>query len=222
MSSFTVIGLGNFGGTLAVELHTLGHDVTAIEKEPDRAQLFRDSLPHVVVADASDRATLEAVGCADSEVAVISLGRDLEASVLVALHLTELEVPKIYAKVVSNIQGRILKRVGVTRVIFPEREVARRLARRISSPNLVDFVPITEGYSVEQIQAPQGFVGRSLEEIALPKSYNLQVIALRESHDPDSPLRIPSGASVVREADQLVLLGSNEDLARFAEAHSES
>lgn len=221
MGSFTVIGLGNFGGTLAVELHSLGHDVTAIEVDPEQAQLFRDRLPHVVVADATDRATLEAIGCADTEVAVISLGRDLEASVLTSLHLVEMEVPKIYAKVVSRIQGRILKRVGVTRVIFPEREVARRLAHRISSPNLIDFLPITEGYSVEQIPAPAEFVGKNLEQIGLPARYNIQVIALRESRDPDSALRVPTSTSVVREDDQLVLMGSNEDLARFAEAHQE-
>jgi len=221
MGSFTVIGLGNFGGTLAIELHSLGHDVTAIEKDPDHAQIFRDSLPHVVVADATDRATLEAIGCGDTEVAVISLGRDLEASVLAALHLVELEVPKTYAKVVSRTQGRILKRVGITRVIFPEREVARRLAHRISSPNLIDFLPITEGYSVEQIPAPPEFVGKTLREIGLPRRYNLQVIALRESRDPDSKLRVPGGDSIVREEDQLVLLGSNESLARFTEAHHE-
>ena len=215
MAHFAVIGLGNFGGTLALELINLGHAVVAIEANSEKAQVFRDRLPHVVVANATDRHTLEVLGVGDVDCAIISLGRALEATVLVALHCVELEVPKIYAKVVSSTHGRILKRLGVTRVIFPEREVARRLAHRITNPNLVDYLPITEGYSVEQMAAPPSMFGKTLEQLELRRRFGVNIIAIRESADPDSPLQVPTGGTFISEGDQLVLLGRNEELARF-------
>jgi len=189
--------------------------VIAIEEDAERAQTFRDRLPHVVVANATDRHTLEVLGVGEIDCAIISLGRVLEATVLVALHCVELEVPKIYAKVVSATQGRILKRLGVTRVIFPEREVARRLAHRITNPNLVDYLRITEGYSVEQLAAPPSMVGKTLEALELRRRYGINVIAIRESTDPDSPLQLPTGGTIVSAGDQLVLMGQNEELAHF-------
>lgn len=215
MAHFAVIGLGNFGGTLALELVNLGHEVVAVEANPEKAQTFRDRLPQVVVANGTDRHTLEVIGLNDVDCAIISLGRALEAAVLVALHCVELRVPKIYAKVVSSTHGRILKRLGVTRVIFPEREVARRLAHRITNPNLIDYLPITQGYSVEQIAAPLSMFGRTLEQVELPRRFGVHVIAIRESADPDSPLQIPTGGTIISEGDQLVLLARNEALARF-------
>jgi trk system potassium uptake protein TrkA len=215
MAHFAVIGLGNFGGTLALELTTLGHDVVAIESDTERAQEFGDLLPHVVVANATDRHTLEVLGVGEVDCAIISLGRALEAAVLIALHCVELEVPKIYAKVFSDTQARILKRVGVTRAIFPEREVARRLAHSITNPNLVDYLPITEGFSVEQLAVPPSMVGKTLEQLDLRRRFGVNVIAIRVSDDPDSHLQLPTGGTVVSKGDQLVIMGRNEELARF-------
>ncbi|MFQ5742448.1 MAG: potassium channel family protein [Acidobacteriota bacterium] len=217
MQHYAVIGLGNFGSTLAIELQKIGHDVIAIDGDSEKAQLLRDYLAHVVVADATDRETLEALGVGDVECVVISLGHNLEASVLATLHCAELGVPRIYAKVVSRSQGRILERVGATRVVFPEREVARRLAHKLSSPNLIDFLPITEGYSVEQVRTPAAFVGKSLGELQLPKRFRVQIIAIRESAAPGSPLHLPTADTALGADDQLVLLGRNEDLAALAE-----
>jgi trk system potassium uptake protein TrkA len=220
MSRFAIIGLGNFGGTLALELHALGHDVLAIESDPDKAHLFRDRLPHLVIADASDRETLDALGMSEFDCAIIGLGRQFEATVMVALHCIEMKIPKIYAKVVSGSQGRILKRLGVTQVVFPEREVARWLAHSITNPNLVDYLPITEGYSVEQMTVPQSMIGKALEQLELPRRFGVRVIAIRDSDAPDSSPQMPTGATVLSDGDQLVLLGKNENLARFESAEA--
>lgn len=215
MAHFAVIGLGNFGGTLALELNSLGHEVLAIDSDPDRGQIYRDRLPNVVITDATERKTLEVLGVGEVDCAVISLGRAFEAAVLIALHCVEMDIPKTYAKVMSGTQGRILKRLGVTRVIFPEREVARRLAHRITNPNLVDYLPITEGYSVEQVSPPPSMLGKTLEQLDLRQRFGINVIAIRESEDPDSPLRMPTGGTLLSAGDQLVLLGKNEHLAHF-------
>lgn len=217
MDHFTVIGLGNFGGTLAVALHQLGKEVVAIELNEERAQRFRDLLPHVVIADATDADTLRALEIGSTDCAIISLGRKLEASVLATLHCAELGIGCIYAKVTTETHARLLEKVGATRAVFPEREIAQRLAHKLSAPNLIDFLPIAKGYSVEQIRTPSSLVGLTLEEAGLPGRFRVQVIAIRESEDPDSALRMPSRHTVLEDDDQLVLLGKNEDLAAVQE-----
>ncbi len=212
MKHFAVIGLGNFGGTLAVELHQLGKKVVAIDRDADRAQVFQQLLPHVAVADVTERDSLEELGLQDVDCAVISRGHQFDASVLATLHCVELGVSCIYAKVVSRTHGRILERIGASRIIFPEREVAQRLAHRLAMPNLVDYLPIGEGYSVDQMRTPQRFIGKTLAELQLPSRYRVQVVAVRESSSPDSPLRLPTGNTVLGVDEQLVLMGRNEDL----------
>lgn len=216
MEHFTVIGLGNFGGTLAVQLHKLGKDVVAIDSSEEQAKKFGDLLPNVVIADATDFATLEAIDVGKTDCAIIGLGRSLEASVLATLHCADMGVECIYAKVISETHARLLERVGATRAIFPEREIAHRLAHKLSAPNLVDFLPIAAGYSVEQIRTPSSLVGLTLAEAALPSKFSVQVVAIRESEAPDSDLRMPSRHTVLEDDDQLVLLGKNEDLAAVA------
>jgi trk system potassium uptake protein TrkA len=212
MSSFAVIGMGNFGGSLAVELYKLGQDVVAVDSDAVRAQAYRDLLPHVVVGDATDRETLGQIGLGQCHCAIVSLGDDLAASVLVVLHCADLGVREIHAKVVSEQHGRILKRVGATRVVEPEREMARRLATRLTSPNLLDYLPITSGWSVDQMRTPKRFVGKRLIDLRLRQDYGVQIVAIRDSGDADSPLRMPSGATELEADDQLVVLGPNEKL----------
>lgn len=216
MALFAVIGLGNFGGTLAVELHDQGQEVIAVDKDPDVCQGLRDSLPSVIVADATDRESLEAVGIQDASQAVISLGKDLEASVLVALHCAEMGIEKIHVKALSSLHGRILKRVGASGVIFPEQDAARRLAQRLIFPNLVDYLPIAPGHSVEQVRTPEQFVGKSLAELELRKRLGVQVIAIRDPSAADSSILIPTGDTVLKEQDLLVLLGPNEKLSELS------
>lgn len=212
MQEFAVIGLGNFGGTLAASLHELGLPVVAIDVDPDQAQEFRDRLDNVVVADATDRDTLKALGVGECGVAVISLGDDLETSVLVTLHCSELGVSAIYAKVVSSTHARILEKLGATTVIFPEREAARRLAQKLSSPNLVDFLPLSAGYSVEEIRIPEPFIGQTLAELNVRQRYGVQVVAIRESQAPDAPIRMPQPDTRLEDDDILVLIGPNDKL----------
>jgi trk system potassium uptake protein TrkA len=166
----------------------------------------------VVVADATDRQSLEELGLGDIDCAVICLGRHLEASVLATLHCVELGVACIYAKVVSPTHGRILERVGASKVIFPEREVAQRLAHKLAMKNLIDYLPLGKGYSVDQLQTPRRFVGKMLSELDLPNRYKVQVVAVRETSAPDSPLHLPNRDTVLGKGEHLVLIGRNEDL----------
>lgn len=217
MDLFAVIGLGNFGGTMAIELQELGHRVLAIDRDQDTAQSFRDRLPEVIVADATDRETLESIGLNEASCAIISLGRDLESSVLVTLHCAELGIERIYVKVISSTHGRIVERVGATEAIFPERQAARRLAQKLVQPNIVDFLPISPDYSIEQLRAPDSFVGKTVGEIDLRQRYGVLLVAIRDSSAPDTPVRLPSGDATIRHDDQLVLLGPNDKLARIAD-----
>jgi trk system potassium uptake protein TrkA len=185
--------------------------------DANRAQAVSDLLAHVAVADATDRDALETLGLRDTDCAVVSLGRLLEASVMATLHCVELGVACIYAKVTSPTHGRILERIGASRVIFPERDVAQRLAQQLAMRNLVDYLPIGQGYSVDQIQTPERFVGKRLSDLKLPKRYRVQVVAVRDSSDPDSPLHLPNRDTVLGKGEHLVLIGRNEDLTALEE-----
>lgn len=215
MAQFAVFGLGSFGATLSIELHQLGHEVLVFERDPDRAQAFRDDLPNIVVADGTDRAILEEFGVGAIPCAVISLGEALEASVLITLHCRELGVETIYTKAMSDIGGRILSRVGASQVIYPERAAAKRLVHRLTSPNLLDYLPIGEGHSVEQVYTPKSLVGRSLGELRVRERFGVQVLAVKDSRTSPDTVRMADADSVLLETDQLILLGPNKKLAEF-------
>ncbi|MEW5913116.1 MAG: TrkA family potassium uptake protein [Thermodesulfobacteriota bacterium] len=215
--NLAVIGLGQFGTSLALELKALKHHVTAVDLDPKAVAQVQDAVDQAVVADATDRATLEELGLNLVEAAVISLGSDLGASILVTLHLKEMGVGRIVAKAISPEHEKILKRVGAGEVIYPERDAAQRLARSLADPNLLDFLPIGEEFSVAEMAPPAALVGKSLLELDLRKNYAVNVIAIRELVPERTHLVVEPGY-VIKDSDVLVVAGRQEDLARLREA----
>ena len=213
MKRVVVIGLGIFGSQLARQLYESGLDVIAVDKNKDTVQRIKDYCTKAVLADASDKEVLESIGVAADDVVVISFGEDLSASTLLTLHLKELKVQTIIVKVPNEDSKRILLKVGASEAIIPEREMANKVARSIVSPNVLEYLPISEDYTICELAPPSGFIGKSLADLDLRKKYQLQVIAIRDVLSESLQL-VPRATSVIKDSDVLVIIGREEDIQK--------
>lgn len=215
MKRFVVVGLGNFGAGVAERLHEMGHDVSALDVDRDKVERLAPTLRTTVAGDGTDPEVLERIGARDADAAVVSTGDDVTASVLTALALRDLGVQEIHVKVISDLHGRILEKLGVAATIFPEREAAQLLAKRVENRAILNYVELGEGFSAQEMAVPSAWVGRSLRELELPRRYEIGVIAvhdvlndeIRPIPDPDAPLK---------DSDALLVAGADASLEKVA------
>jgi trk system potassium uptake protein TrkA len=214
---FGVIGLGRFGTAVATTLTELGHDVIGVDGNEERVRQMADVISQAVQLDATDAKALQAAGIADVNVGVVSIGENIESSLLVVMLLHELGIRTVVAKAVTPLHGRILERLGVSRVIFPERDMAIRLAHSLVMPNVLDYVELSRDFSFVELPAPAIFVGQTLRQLELRPKYGLTLIAIkRRGVDGNEVTNVATSAEdVIQKDDVLVLLGSNAKLADF-------
>jgi len=213
-----VIGLGQFGCELAKSL-AVDCEVLALDLDQRRVDDIADFVQRALVLDARDLEALRAAVSPDFDEAVVSMGENLESSILCALHLSQVGVPSIRAKALTEDHASILRMVGATHIIFPERETARRVAAQIVRPNLVDYLPLEGEYLVQDVQLPAAFVGYSIGELRLRTHFNALVIAVRRTVEP-SFVFLPSPDYVCESGDILVMIGRKDDLDTLEGAHS--
>ncbi len=214
MKQFAVIGLGNSGYYLATTLYNKGHEVLAIDINPERIQLIKDHVSRAVVANATDASVLESLGIKNVDSAIVCIGSVMEASVLTALSLKDIGVKFVIAKAISETHSRILYKVGVTEVFFPEKDQAFTMAEKLHTPNILQYLPFLEGYSIIELSPPKEFIGKALKEIDLINKYSVQVIAIKELV-PDRLNMIPTGHFIIKDSDILILLGPNSSLKKL-------
>lgn len=212
---FGVIGLGRFGSAMAMTLTELGHDVIGVDADESRVQQLADVITHALQIDATDEKALRAAGIQDVDVAVVSIGENIESSLLVVMQLRELGVQTLVAKAVTALHGRILEKLGVSRVIFPEREMAMRIAHSLVMPNVIDYIELSRDFSIVEVPAPEAFVGRTLKQLELRPRFGLTLIAIKRQAEGSSAIVTniaPTADETIRGGDILALLGSNERL----------
>ncbi|OGQ97797.1 MAG: potassium transporter TrkA [Deltaproteobacteria bacterium RIFOXYA12_FULL_61_11] len=205
-----VIGLGQFGTHLAVAL-SRQCQVLAIDRNQEKIDQVSEQVQRAVCLDARDYTALRSVVGAEVDETVVSMGETMEASILCTLHLQKIGVRCIRAKAVNDDHATILRSVGATEIIFPERETADRRARQILHPNLLDFVPLEQDYRVVDVQAPCEFGDRPLAELQLRKRYGVFILAVKQP-DRQAFVFLPGPEYVVRTADVLVMIGKEQDL----------
>jgi len=215
MAQVAVIGLGRFGFHLATLLHEAGHEVLAVDIEPERVQRIRDHSTQAVVLDAREIEPLRALGIADFDSVVLSLGQRVDASALVTLHLRDLGVHRVIVKASSADHARLLQMIGASEVVFPEREAAERLVRRLSDVNLIDFIPLGEEHSLREVTTSEAFVGRTLVDLRLRNRFGVQVVAIRRGEKAEVKVN-PEPETVLGRNDVLFVLGRDADLDRLS------
>jgi trk system potassium uptake protein len=210
-----IIGLGEFGSELAREL-SRQFEVLALDQDANLVNAISDEVQRAMTLDVRDFASLSSVVTQDFDEAVVSIGESLESSILATLHLKRIGVPVIRAKAKSQDHASILRSIGASDIIFPERETAQRVAAQMINPNLLDFIPLAEDYQVIDLASPNAFYGKSLRELNLRKDFGVFVIAIKELVPPRFVF-MPDPDFVIKPSDILVAIGKEEDILRLRE-----
>ncbi len=210
-----VIGLGNFGASLAARLHQLRHEVVAVDTDPELVDAMGSKVAQAFVGDATRKGVLEEAGAREADMAVISTGDNLAASILALLALKDLKVRSIFVKVGSEEHARIAESLGAEEVIFPERESALGLASRITGSALLQYVSLGPNLSIQEMAVPEAWQGKTIRQLELPQKYQAQVVAI---HDilRDEMTAVPSADRTLTSSDTLLLAGSPTVLERLA------
>jgi len=211
---FAVIGMGSFGANVARTLFERGNEVLAIDRDKDMTAAAKNFTTNAVMTEAAVKENLEALGVDDMDVVVVSLGHQLEASVMTVLYLHELGIKRIVAKALSEDHAKVLEAVGATEVIYPEKDMAIRTALRLSSPDVIEYLPLVSGITIQEIAPPVRFIGKTLKELDLTNKYGLQVIAIKEVIS-DRITFIPKADFVIKDSDILVIIGEEKRLSKL-------
>ena len=211
---FAVIGMGSFGANLARTLFERGNEVLAIDRDKNMTETAKDFTTNAVMTEAAVKENLHVLGVSEMDVVVVSLGHELEASVMTVLYLHELGVKRIVAKALSEDHAKVLEAVGATEVIYPEKDMAIRTALRLSSPDVIEYLPLVSGITIQEVAPPVRFIGKTLKELDLTNKYGLQVIAIKEVIS-DRITFIPKADFVIKDSDILVIIGEEKRFSKL-------
>ena len=209
MKSYVVIGLGRFGSEVARQLYKCGCEVLAVDLKSELVQQISADVTHAAVGDSRDKEVLRMLGVSDFDCAVVGIGDDLAASVLITMNLKELGVPHLVCKAHDDTHQRILKQLGADRVVIPEKENAARLAKSLSSANLLDYIELSDEYSIVELPAPNSWVGKNLKELNVRAKLGVNILAVRRNGKLDVS---PSADAPFQGEDILVVLGDTKAL----------
>ncbi|GBF32898.1 Trk system potassium uptake protein TrkA [Desulfocucumis palustris] len=212
MKQFAVIGLGRFGSSVARTLTQMGYDVLAIDSDENKVEELADVVTHAVTASALEETVLKSLGVRNFDVVVVAIGQDIQSNILVTLMLKEMGVKKVVAKASTELQGKVLQKIGADIVVFPERDMGERVARWLVSRNIIDVINLSPDYSLVELAAPAEFHGTSLQDSGLRKKYGITVLAIRRGKE---FIISPEARQIIEEGDVLIVLGSNEKLKLF-------
>lgn len=210
---FVVIGLGRFGRSVALTISELGHDVLAIDKNENPVHAVMNYVTQAVQADAQDEETLRALGVRNLDVAIVAIGVDLEANILITLMLKEIGIPFVVTKAQSSQHGRVLEKIGADKVVYPEKDMGIRLAHNLVTSNVMDYIELSPKFSIFEVIASAQFVNKSIGEIDLRAIYGVNVIAIKKNED--DIIVAPGAKTVIEAGDILVIVGNKKALAKL-------
>lgn len=217
MKRFVVIGLGSFGSALAKKLKSNECRVTGLDADPDNVEDMKDYLFEAVIGDATDRDTLATLELEKADGVVISLGEDITRSLLSTLHAKELGARHIVVKGVTPEHGKLLKNLGVERVVFPETEIAMQLADRLTWPSVIDYLPIDPEYSFVEVAIPESFANQRLMDADLRKRFGIWVVGVKDALTGKLTM-FPDGTFKLSEDQMLLVVGKEKELHRLRDA----
>ena len=209
MKSYIVIGLGLFGGEVSRQLCSLGCEVLAMDVDSNLVQQVANDVTHAVVGDGRDKEVLKALGAGSFDCAIVAIGDNLAASVLTAVNLMELNVPYVVCKAHDETHQRVLEKLGVDRVIIPECEFAGKLARSLSSHNVLDYIELSKDYGILEVPAPKSWIGKTILELNVRAKLGVNIIAVENEKTTNVS---PSANYRIEAGDIMVVLGDNKAL----------
>lgn len=225
MQKVAVIGLGRFGTALAKQLTASGAEVIALDHDMALVNEIREDVAVAVKLDSTDPAALRGQEVDLVDVAVVAIGENFEAALLTTVILNKMGVPRIICRAQTTFHAEIFKQIGAHEVIQPEIQAGERLGHSLANPQLEDLITLAEGYTLIELYAPKEFCGKSLQVLELRKRYDVNLIAIKRPHQEIGPdgipikkqtvIGVPRATDQIERGDVLVVVGSNEALARL-------
>ncbi|ANY67820.1 potassium uptake system protein [Paenibacillus sp. BIHB 4019] len=215
---YAVIGIGRFGLSVASSLTEMGFEVLAIDTSEDRVQDAVNHVTHAVIADSTDEEAMRALGLRNFDVVVVAIGQDIQSSILTTLILKDMGVGVIIVKAQNELHGKVLSKIGADKVVYPERDMGLRVAHHLISPNILDYIEISEDYSIIEIKAPEAMIGKSLKQLDIRAKFKCNVMAIKTGSNMNIA---PYADDLIRDIDILVIVGKNSDLSNLEIAYSE-
>ncbi|GGN58427.1 potassium channel family protein [Oceanobacillus indicireducens] len=209
---YAVIGLGRFGGSICRELSREGKQVLAIDIDEAKVNEFKNIASHAVILDSTDEESLKEIGIHNFEHVIVAIGDSLQASILTTVILTDLHVERITVKAQNDYHEKILRKLGVDRVIHPERDMGRRIAQNIISNNILDFLDLSDDHSIVEVKTGKKMIGKSLIDLDIRANFGCNVMAIKSGETIDVS---PSPEYVFKPDDILLVIGSDDDIHRF-------
>ncbi len=210
---FIVIGMGRFGQSVARCLTAMGKEVLAVDKSEEFINDIAPYVTHAVQADATDEKALNALGLRNFDVAVVTIGDDIQASILVTLLCKEIGVGYVVAKAQSDLHAKVLLKIGADKVVFPERDMGMRLAHNLAAANVIDYIQVSGDLNVLEVGAVTQWTDQSLGELDFRKKYGVNVIAIKKESGKVNTA--PHGEDVIDKGDVLIVVGQTADIARI-------
>ncbi len=218
MKQYIVIGCGRFGSSVATTISLLGNEVMAIDKNKDIIQNLSDKVTHSVIVDVTDEQALRSLGLGNFDVAVISIGSDIRASIMATLIAKEMGVPQIICKAKDELQAKVFYKIGADRVVFPERDMGVRVAHNLVSDNILDHIELDPEYSIVEIVTPSKWIGKTLVDLELRPRYDITVLAIKTGDDINVT---PSPEEKLELGSILVVIGQNSKISEItSESHN--
>ena len=212
--SFAVVGLGAFGSTVAAELARFGNRVIGLDLDERRVAQMTNTLSSALILDTTDEGALREAGIDRYDVALVAVGRDIQASILTVMNLKLMGMETLWAKASNKTHHRILVKLGVDRVILPEQEMGRHIAQMLNNPVVQDYVSLGNGYSVVNVVIPQRMDGRELSSLGIGSTHDLRLLGLMRG----SEFRHPTEDMMLAPEDKLILLGKRAELRLFGDS----
>ncbi len=205
-----VIGIGIFGFNVARNLYEHGIEVVAVDKKRESIQQVKDYCTKAILADGTDKNVIDAIGLREDDIVIVSFGEDLAASTLITLHLKQLRIKNIIVKAPNMEHMLVLESVGATEVIIPEKEMAGKVAKSIISPNILDYIPLTEDYMICEIAPPASLIGKTLADVHLRSKYHVDVIAIRDTRT--DKVHMGPTNYIIKDSEVMVVIGKTKDI----------
>jgi trk system potassium uptake protein TrkA len=193
------------------DLYENGFEVVAIDKNKEAVQRIKDYATKAIVADGMDREIMDIIGVTEEDLVIISFGEDLAAATLITLHLKQLKVKNIMVKVPNEEHKLILEKVGATEVIIPEKEIANKVVKSLISPNVLDYIPLSDDYMIFEMAPPNSFLGKTIAELQLRSRYHVELIAIRDIVS-DRVHMVPTADFVIKDGEVMVVVGKEKDI----------
>lgn len=210
---FVVIGCGRFGQSVAIKLAELGAEVMVVDENEEVIQSIADKVTYAVQADATDENAIKALGIRNFDVAIVTIGSDIQSSILVTLMVKELGIKHIISKAQNPSHAKVLYKIGANRVVFPEKEMGVKVAKSLLTTNVLELIDLALDYSILELRMKEEWIGKSLVDINMRRLYGVSVIALKRGEDLDINIEPDR---VLNRDDVLVVLGNNKDLERLS------